>query len=115
LKTLANLDIYIFKLSISEDEKSHRTNISVPGHRKKMHLKPLKSDADVVMFDLEDSVPTDQKELSRKTIINTLGKLKPCSKKITVRVNAVDTHFSYKIKISSMLSGLPAISSIQLS
>ena len=48
------------------------------------------------MFDLEDSVPPDQKDLARKTIIKTLKKINKTPKKITVRVNSVDTPFAYK-------------------
>jgi malyl-CoA/(S)-citramalyl-CoA lyase len=76
--------------------KPNRSNLSVPGHRKKMHLKALGSSADVVMFDLEDSVPPEQKELARKTIIKTLGEIKDISKTISVRINSVDTPFAFK-------------------
>ncbi len=76
--------------------KPHRTNLSVPGHRQKMHPKAIESDADVLMFDLEDSVPPDQKELARITIIRTLEQIKNSHKKITIRVNSVDTPFAYK-------------------
>ena len=74
----------------------NRSNLSVPGHRKEMHPKALNSAADVVMFDLEDSVPPKQKALARETIISTLVKMKDIPKTITVRVNSVDTPFAYK-------------------
>ncbi len=78
----------------------NRTNLSVPGHQKKMHLKAMESNADMVMFDLEDSVPPEQKELARKTIIETLEQIKKPnlvkSKTIGVRVNSVETYFAYR-------------------
>ncbi|MBW1864176.1 MAG: CoA ester lyase, partial [Deltaproteobacteria bacterium] len=37
--------------------KSRRSILSVPGHVEKMHPKARDSVADIVMFDLEDSVP----------------------------------------------------------
>ncbi len=76
--------------------KPNRSNLSVPGHRKKMHSKALGSSADVVMFDLEDSVPPEQKQLARKTVIKTLDKIKDTSKIITVRVNSIETPFAFK-------------------
>lgn len=76
--------------------KPNRSNLSVPGHREKMHAKALASDADVVMFDLEDSVPPGQKSLARRTIIHSLGQIKKSSKILTVRVNSVETPFAYK-------------------
>ncbi len=76
--------------------KPNRTNLSVPGHRVKMHPRALSSNADVIMFDIEDSVPPDQKDLARKTIVNTLSEIKDTRKTLTVRVNAADTPFAYK-------------------
>ena len=42
--------------------KPRRSNLSVPGHLQKMHVKAQDSQADVIMLDLEDSVPLDAKE-----------------------------------------------------
>ena len=49
-----------------------RSVLSVPGHVEKMHHKALGSKADVIMFDLEDSVPLDAKIEARKKIIASL-------------------------------------------
>jgi citrate lyase beta subunit len=61
-----------------------------------MHSKAFDSAADVVMFDLEDSVPPEQKNLARKTIISTLVKIRERSKTITVRVNSAQTSFAFQ-------------------
>lgn len=76
--------------------KPNRTNLSVPGHIPKMHRKALNSSADVVMFDLEDSVPADQKENARFCIIETLQSGHLNDKTIAVRINAVDTPYAYR-------------------
>ncbi|MCP4024303.1 MAG: CoA ester lyase [Desulfobacteraceae bacterium] len=76
--------------------KPNRTNLSVPGIMEKMHAKAIESKADVIMFDLEDSVPSDQKELARKTIIKTLSNLFGCTRTIAVRINSLDTPYAYK-------------------
>ena len=55
--------------------KPRRSILSVPGHVGKMHLKASASDADVVMLDLEDSVPVDAKEEARSQVIRSLREL----------------------------------------
>ncbi len=76
--------------------KPNRTNLSVPGHVIKMHSKAVNSKADVIMLDLEDSVPTDKKQDARKAIIKSLLDLNFEHKTITVRINGLDTPFAYK-------------------
>ncbi len=76
--------------------KSSRSTLSVPGHVKKMHLKALDSKADVVMLDLEDSVPMDKKKAALKQVVQSLVDLDWQSKTVTVRINAPDTPFAYQ-------------------
>ncbi len=76
--------------------RPNRSNLSVPGHVKKMHSKALNSKADVVMLDLEDSVPADKKNEARRIVIQSLKDLNWESKTVTVRINAPDTPFAYK-------------------
>jgi len=76
--------------------KSRRSNLSVPGHVEKMHQKARDSAADIVMFDLEDSVPLDQKQTARAQVIQSLLSLDWHAKTVTVRCNALDTPFGYR-------------------
>ena len=76
--------------------KSRRSVLSVPGHMKKMHPKARDSAVDIVMFDLEDSVPVDQKETARTQVIQSLLSLDWRDKTVTVRCNALDTPFAYR-------------------
>ncbi|MCG8640816.1 MAG: CoA ester lyase [Desulfobacterales bacterium] len=76
--------------------KPNRTNLSVPGHMKKMHAKALASQADVVMFDLEDSVPVEKKEDARDIIIQSLHELHLEDKTVTVRINGCETALAYR-------------------
>ncbi|WP_459914320.1 HpcH/HpaI aldolase/citrate lyase family protein [Desulfocicer niacini] len=73
-----------------------RSMLSVPGHIQAMHGKAANSDADVVMLDLEDSVPPDKKAKARTTIIKSLADIDWGRKTVAVRVNASDTRFAYK-------------------
>jgi len=76
--------------------KSRRSNLSVPGHMEKMHSKARQSAADIVMFDLEDSVPVDQKKTARAQVIQSLLSLDWQGKTVTVRCNGLDTPFAYR-------------------
>ena len=74
-----------------------RSTLSVPGHVEKMHVKAFGSPADVVMLDLEDSVPLESKNSAREQIIKTLANIEvwECSG-ISVRVNSVDTPYCFR-------------------
>jgi len=76
--------------------KPRRSNLSVPGHLKKMHGKASESNADVIMLDLEDSVPVEEKTNARDQVIDSLLNLNWERKTVTVRINALDTPFAYK-------------------
>lgn len=76
--------------------KPRRSNLSVPGHVEKMHNKASLSNGDVIMLDLEDSVPIDAKEKARAQVIQSLTGLDWSKKTVTVRINSLDTPFGYR-------------------
>ena len=76
--------------------KAHRSILSVPGHVAKMHGKAAESKADVIMLDLEDSVPPDAKEAARHQVIESLRAVDWHKKTVTVRINSLDTPFAYR-------------------
>ncbi|MBM9536440.1 HpcH/HpaI aldolase/citrate lyase family protein [Desulfobulbus alkaliphilus] len=76
--------------------KPRRSNLSVPGHMTKMHGKANTSNADVIMLDLEDSVPLEEKNSARDQVIASLLDLDWTQKTVTVRINALDTPFAYR-------------------
>ncbi|MGI6655646.1 MAG: HpcH/HpaI aldolase/citrate lyase family protein [Desulfobulbus sp.] len=76
--------------------KPRRSNLSVPGHMKKMHGKANTSPADVIMLDLEDSVPVEEKEKAREQVIESLLGFDWQEKTVTVRINSLDTPFAYR-------------------
>ncbi len=73
-----------------------RSILSVPGHVAKMHAKALVSTADIVMLDLEDSVPPDAKKNARHQVIQTLKSSAARQRPLAVRINALDTPFGYR-------------------
>ncbi|MBN1930495.1 MAG: CoA ester lyase [Desulfobacterales bacterium] len=76
--------------------KPRRSILSVPGHVEKMHHKVCQSQVDVVMLDLEDSVPIDAKEKARELVIRSLLSLDWQEKTLTIRINGLDTPFAYR-------------------
>ncbi len=76
--------------------KPRRSVLSVPGHVEKMHPKAAQSPADVIMLDMEDSVPADAKEAARVQIIRSLLTLDWGEKTVTVRINSTDTPYAYR-------------------
>jgi citrate lyase beta subunit len=63
---------------------------------KKMHGKANEGQADVVMLDLEDSVPIAEKTNAREQVIDSLLTLNWQEKTVTVRINSLDTPFAYR-------------------
>ena len=76
--------------------KAHRSVLSVPGHVLKMHDKAALSAADVIMLDLEDSVPQEAKEAARRQVLESLQTIDWHNKMVTVRINSLDTPFGYR-------------------
>ncbi len=76
--------------------KTHRSVLSVPGHIRKMHDKAAQSSTDVIMLDLEDSVPLESKETARSQVLQSLKDIDWQDKIVTVRINGLDTAFAYR-------------------
>lgn len=72
--------------------KPYRSLLFVPGHKRDWIDKALKSDADAIIIDLEDSVPEADKELARANALDALQS-HDGSKGILIRPNALDTVF----------------------
>jgi citrate lyase beta subunit len=73
-----------------------RSVLSVPANREKMLEKALGLPADVIMLDLEDSVPVEDKELARKQVIAALQKDDWGKRVCAYRINGMDTPFAYR-------------------
>jgi citrate lyase beta subunit len=73
-----------------------RSILSVPGHMEKMHAKALASEADAIIFDLEDSVPLEAKKDARRQVIQTLETIGENTPHLSFRINALDTPFGYR-------------------
>ncbi len=76
--------------------KPRRSILSVPGHIAKMHAKACQGNADVIMLDLEDSVPADAKPGAPEIVIESIRSLDWGNKTVSVRINGLDTPFGYQ-------------------
>jgi citrate lyase subunit beta/citryl-CoA lyase/malyl-CoA/(S)-citramalyl-CoA lyase len=61
-----------------------------------MHRKAAQSPADVIMLDLEDSVPLEAKTAAREKVIESLLNIDWGHKTVTARINGLDTAFGYR-------------------
>ena len=68
-----------------------RSLVFVPGNRANMLERATSFQADVIMVDLEDSVPPDEKANARDLAAQWVPKLRAKGHRVMVRVNALDT------------------------
>ncbi len=73
-----------------------RSVLSVPSNREKMVLKAFALPVDVIMLDLEDSVPVQEKEEARSRVISILKERDWGNKVRCYRINGMDTPFAYR-------------------
>lgn len=85
-----------FKTIPTRTRRLNRSTLAVPGSKPKFFEKAAAGAADLVFFDLEDSVPPDIKEQARKDVIAALNDLDFRGKSVSVRINGLDTHFMYR-------------------
>jgi malyl-CoA/(S)-citramalyl-CoA lyase len=85
-----------FKTIPARTQRLNRSTLAVPGAQPKFFEKAATGAADVVFFDLEDSVPPDLKAQARKDVIAALNDLDFRNKSVSVRINGLDTHYMYR-------------------
>jgi len=85
-----------FKTIPARTQRLNRSTLAVPGAKPKFFEKAAAGAADVIFFDLEDSVPPDLKPQARKDVITALNDLDYRGKSVSVRINGLDTHFMYR-------------------
>lgn len=76
-------------------DRLHRSELAVPGSNPRMLEKAPERGADVVFLDLEDAVAPADKEQARKNVIHALKNYDWSKCSVSVRINAVDTHWCY--------------------
>ncbi|MEM3350628.1 MAG: CoA ester lyase [Saccharolobus sp.] len=73
-----------------------RSQLYVPAISEKMIRKSLEINADSIIFDLEDSVPPEDKEKARELLTKLLKELDWGKKELCVRINSLQLLDSYR-------------------
>src|SRR5215467_5158874 len=73
-----------------------RSELACPAHSLKMMAKAAASDADEVIFDLEDGCAPSQKIAARKTLVEAFNTLDFGGKIRAFRANSLHTKFFYR-------------------
>jgi malyl-CoA/(S)-citramalyl-CoA lyase len=92
--------------------KPRRSTLSVPGHLEKMHVKASRQRVDVVMLDLEDSVPLEAKASARDRIVRSIHELDWEHTTLTFRINGLDTPFGYRDLLEVVEGAGPKIDAV---
>jgi citrate lyase beta subunit len=81
---------------MQNDPRLRRSTLSVPANREKMIRKAPDLDADAIMFDLEDSVPVEDKEESRKGVVRGLLEMRDRPGVRCFRINDMQSPYAYR-------------------
>lgn len=84
------------QLVVAREFVVRRSELTCPGHSLKMMAKAAATNADQVMFDLEDAVAVSQKVAARRTVVEALSTLDFGGKLRTFRPNNVRTKYFYR-------------------
>jgi len=85
-----------FKTIPVRTQRLSRSMLAVPGSKPQFFEKATTGEADLIFFDLEDSVPPDKKAQARKEVTAALNELDFRGKNVSVRINGLDTHYMYR-------------------
>ncbi len=79
-----------------KDERLRRTRLYVPGNNPAMVQNASIYGADSLIFDLEDSIPLNEKDAARYLVRNALQNLDFSKIEVTVRINSLETKYCLK-------------------
>lgn len=80
-----------FKVQPASEARLNRCQLFGPASNEELLPKMLKSAADVVNIDLEDSVSPDKKDMARRNAVAALRDMDWSAKTVSVRINGLDT------------------------
>jgi citrate lyase subunit beta / citryl-CoA lyase len=86
-----------------------RTLLFVPAQRQSMVEKAAGIPADVIVLDLEDAVPPNEKEAARSRIRASISSLKAAGKTVHVRINHLDTGLTKDDLLAAVGPGLDGL------
>lgn len=69
----------------------HRSFLFTPAHNEKFLAKSFQTDADTIIFDLEDAVPNNKKANARDILSDFLSQKMPDDRPVYVRINPIES------------------------
>ena len=86
-----------------------RTLLSVPGNRQKMIDKARHLPADVLILDLEDSIPQAEKEAARTMVRDSIAGMALAGQRIFVRINSIASGLAMEDLEAVIVPGIDGI------
>lgn len=86
-----------------------RTLLFVPANRDRMLQRALTSDADAIVVDLEDAVPSSEKAAARKSAARFIPRLAKAGQRVFVRVNGIQTGLTRDDLLAAVSGSLSAV------
>lgn len=86
-----------------------RTLLSVPGNRPGMIQKALNLPADVIILDLEDSVPLSEKSSARDTARQSIVQMAQAGQRVFVRINSLASGIAHDDLETVIVPGIGGI------
>jgi citrate lyase subunit beta/citryl-CoA lyase len=86
-----------------------RSLLFVPANRPNMIARARELPADVLVLDLEDSVPPAEKQSAREALPEAIAGLKAAGKTVHVRVNSMDTGLTRDDLAAAVVAGLDGV------
>ncbi len=85
-----------FKQITAAPLRLNRSELAVPASQTKFFRKAAQSNADIIFLDLEDSVAPNEKLQARLNVIAAINDLDWGDKTLSLRVNGLDTAYTYR-------------------
>ena len=103
-----------FRIQPAAPAHPNRCQLFGPGSRPAIFEKMAQSAADVINLDLEDSVAPDDKPAARKNIIDAIGDINWGRKRLSVRINGLDTPYWYRDVVDLLERAGPRLDQIMI-
>ncbi len=103
-----------FRIQPAAPAHPNRCQLFGPGSRPAIFEKMAQSAADVINLDLEDSVAPDDKPAARKNIIDAIGDIDWGRKRLSVRINGLDTPYWYRDVVDLLERAGPRLDQIMI-
>ncbi len=103
-----------FRLQPAPVARPNRCQLFGPGSRPELFEKMATSAADVINIDLEDSVAPSDKDSARKATIEAIGDIDWGNKRLSVRINGLDSPFWYRDVVDLIEKGSDRLDQIMI-